>query len=360
MCISKLFIQKKNYPQLSIMNHIFRTTILAAFLCISFYDSVSLAARIPEIPPYLRKTNYPVTRVEVTIPDIQASLSDLDILQRYVCPIDDIDKRQEGKPSSNLAIKHELENVLQMIQELERQLVDLINNFGEEPPPVAVPEAPVASARAEQPEDAITSTFVYESTITLENVATITSGVLWYPSDGVVDATSTATAATESASKIAYEFDARSSSNIAVYYGQSPLTSSSSLTAQCSDPNIDIVILAFIVAAKSGGDYPAVNFGAACNFNQTLIMAEKAPGLLRCPDLAEQIETCQGLGKKVLLSTGGSTGQIAFATDEEAVAFAKVMWELFGPLGALDEGLRPFGKSVIDGFDIGIIFFPVS
>jgi hypothetical protein len=344
------------------MNYIFRTTILTAFLCISFREPVTLAARIPAIPPYLRKTHYPATRVEVTIPNIQASLSDLEILQRYVCPIDDINKRQEEDPHSNIAIKHELENVLQMIQELERQLVDLINNFGEESPAVTVPETPVPSAIDEQAGDTekITSTFVYESTTTLENIATITSEALMYPSDGVVDATSTATAATEIASKITHKFDARSSSNIAVYFAQSPLTSSSSLTAQCSDPNIDIVILAFVVAAKSGGDYPAVNFGAACNFDQTPIMAEKAPGLLRCPDLAEQIERCQGLGKKVLLSTGGSTGQIAFATDEEAVAFANVIWGLFGPLGALDEGLRPFGKSVLDGFDIGIIFDPFS
>ncbi|PQE18285.1 Endochitinase protein [Rutstroemia sp. NJR-2017a WRK4] len=332
------------------MNYIFRTTILTAFLCISFHEPVTLAATIPAIPPYLRKTHYPATRVEVTIPDIQASLSDLEVLQR-----------QEEDRTSNIAIKHELEHVLEMIQEVERQRVDMINSFGEESPAVTVPETPVPSAIDEQSEDVetITSKFVYESTSTLENVATITSEALLYPSDGVVDATSTATAATESSSEIAHKFDARSSSNIAVYFAQSPLTSSSSLTAQCSDPNIDIVILAFVVAAKSGGDYPAVNFGAACNFDQTPIMAEKAPGLLRCPELAEQIEKCQGLGKKILLSTGGSTGQIAFASDEDAVVFAKVIWGLFGPLGALDEGLRPFGKSVLDGFDIGIIFAPV-
>ncbi|KAM3082636.1 Chitinase 3 [Clarireedia jacksonii] len=314
------------------MNFVFRAAILTVFLCIPFHES------------------------------------------RYVCPIDDIDKRQEENPGSNLAIKHELENVLQMIQELERQLVDLINNFGEESPTVTVPENSSGNAIDEQQEDAETTalTLAYKSTITLENIATITSEALWYPSDGVVDisstvaltsevnAISTATAATESTSRIAYKFDARSSSNIAVYYGQSPQTSSSSLTAQCSDPNIDIVVLAFVVAAKSGGDYPAVNFGAACNFDQTPIMAEKAPGLLRCPELAEQIETCQELGKKILLSMGGATGQIVFTTDEDAIAFAKVMWGLFGPLGALDEGLRPFGRSVMDGFDLGIIFVPFS
>lgn len=55
------------------------------------------------------------------------------------------------------------------------------------------------------------------------------------------------------------------------------------------------------------------------------------------------------------MSMGGATGQIVFATDEDAIVFAKVMWGLFGPLGALDEGLRPFGQSVLDGFDIGNI-----
>ena len=119
------------------------------------------------------------------------------------------------------------------------------------------------------------------------------------------------------------------------------------------DPNIDIVVLAFVVSQLDGGQYPAINFGAACS-GQTAAMRASAPGLLSCPELASMITACQNTyGKKVLLSMGGATGQISFTDDTQAAAFADVLWNLFGPPGNVDVMLRPFEGVEIDGFDVG-------
>ncbi|TVY35680.1 Endochitinase, partial [Lachnellula subtilissima] len=136
-------------------------------------------------------------------------------------------------------------------------------------------------------------------------------------------------------SKKRYTFDATSSKNIAVYFGQSDATHSSSLEAQCADPNIDIVILAFIVSQPDGSKYPSINSG---------------------PRAVDKLMLCVHLllntyGKKVLLSMGGSTGGFSFAGDGQAVAFADTLWGLFGPVGSMDVMLRPFGGVEVDGFD---------
>ena len=152
-----------------------------------------------------------------------------------------------------------------------------------------------------------------------------------------------------------YTFNAQSSKNVAVYFGQTPVTSGTTLALQCADPNVDIVILAFVIAASDGGQYPEVNFGAACG-GQTSEMMSDAPGLLSCPQLAADITTCQTTyGKKVFLSIGGSASQISLPTETSASTFATMMWNLFGPPGNVDVGLRPFGTVQLDGFDVGAL-----
>jgi chitinase len=92
-----------------------------------------------------------------------------------------------------------------------------------------------------------------------------------------------------------------------VYFGQTPVTGGTTLAAQCADPNIDIVILAFVISTSDGGQYPQVNFSAACG-GQTVEITSQAPALLSCPKLATNITTCQSkYGKKVLLNMGGAT-----------------------------------------------------
>jgi hypothetical protein len=149
-----------------------------------------------------------------------------------------------------------------------------------------------------------------------------------------------------------YLFSAQSKQNVAVYFGQTPVTKGTTLAAQCADPNIDIVVLAFIISQTYSGRYPMVNFGAACG-GQTATMALEAPGLLYCPQLAADIGTCQfKFGKKVLLSIGGANSQITFSSASQASAFGDILWQLFGPPGNIDMNLRPFGDISIDGFDI--------
>jgi len=83
-------------------------------------------------------------------------------------------------------------------------------------------------------------------------------------------------------------------------------------------------------------------------------MVAQAPGLLYCPQLAGYISACQSTyGKKVLLSIGGATSQISFTGEDQAKDFGDVLWNLFGPPGNVDDGLRPFGNVEVDGFDIG-------
>ncbi|KAL3422518.1 Endochitinase A1 [Phlyctema vagabunda] len=158
--------------------------------------------------------------------------------------------------------------------------------------------------------------------------------------------------AQSTASGSTYVFNAEASDNIAVYFGQTAATNLDTLADQCADPSIDIVILSFVIGQLDGGIYPSINFGAACG-GQTAAMAQEAPGLLSCPALATQIELCQNAhGKKVLLSIGGATSQIAFTSADEASNFATILWNLFGPVGNVDAELRPLGTVAVDGFDI--------
>jgi hypothetical protein len=148
-------------------------------------------------------------------------------------------------------------------------------------------------------------------------------------------------------------FNARSSSNVAVYYGQSGATGEVSLSQLCSNSNADIVILAFLTKYFSAGNYPTLNFGAACAGNSPQMLAKGASGLLSCPQMAKDIATCQGKGKKVLLSLGGAEAASAFSSTVQAQQFAVQLWNLFGAGTGEDKALRPFGDVLIDGFDLG-------
>lgn len=149
-----------------------------------------------------------------------------------------------------------------------------------------------------------------------------------------------------------YTFSAQSSSNLAVYYGQSPATDEYTLEQMCQDQNVDIVVLAFMTTFFGPAGQPVINFGPATGGTPTL-GAQKinATGLLDCPSLAKNITSCQSLGKKVLLSLGGSTGVTNFTSDAQATSFATNLWNLFGG-GMTNSNMRPFGSVKIDGFDV--------
>lgn len=68
--------------------------------------------------------------------------------------------------------------------------------------------------------------------------------------------------------------------------------------------------------------------------------------------IRDDITTCQGLGKTILLSAGGGTyNEGGFSSAAEAVSSANLIWEVFGPVSSNSSVYRPFGNAVIDGFD---------
>lgn len=149
------------------------------------------------------------------------------------------------------------------------------------------------------------------------------------------------------------QFNAQSSNNVAVYYGQTAATGQTSLGTLCQNENVDIVVLAFLTEFFGPGGFPSLNFGPACGGQTPQMQSAGASKLLSCPEMASQITQCQGLGKKVLLSLGGSEAVSALPSDSKATDFANQLWNLFGAGTGLDPGLRPFGDVKLDGFDVG-------
>ena len=178
-----------------------------------------------------------------------------------------------------------------------------------------------------------------------------TASPLYANSTGPANVPAAGPTGTGSAGAVA-TFNAKASTNQAVYYGQSPQTANVTLGTICEDPSVDIVILAFLSQFFGPGGYPVLNLGAACGSDATTqAQAKGATGILNCPEVAGNITTCQNKGKKVMLSMGGADGTTIFASEKQAVAFATTVWNIFGG-GTSDVG-RPFGNIKVDGFDIG-------
>lgn len=150
------------------------------------------------------------------------------------------------------------------------------------------------------------------------------------------------------------------SKELVVYYGQTPATAGTNLAQVCENENVDMVILAFLTKFSGPAGYPTINFAAACGGQTQQMLSAEAAGLLSCPVLASYIAKCQGMGKKVLLSLGGSLSNVSLPDDENAKAVAKQLWNLFGAGKGENPGLRPFGNVTLDGFDIGGFYPPIS
>jgi chitinase len=67
----------------------------------------------------------------------------------------------------------------------------------------------------------------------------------------------------------------------------------------------------------------------------------------------QDIAECQSTyGKTILLSIGGATyTEGGFSSSAAAVTAASNLWSIFGPYSSSSSSPRPFGQSVIDGFD---------
>ncbi|GAB1744554.1 hypothetical protein NU219Hw_g1958t1 [Hortaea werneckii] len=142
--------------------------------------------------------------------------------------------------------------------------------------------------------------------------------------------------------------------NVVTYWGQNSYGQGSGELAQqrlakyCANTDIDVISMAFLYQITTGiGGQPVVNFANQQN-NCTI---HSGTGLLNCPEIAEDIFTCQSKYQNtILLSVGGATyTERGFSSLEIANQAANNIWMTFGP--KQDEStLRPFGSAVIDGF----------
>ncbi|EAW14753.1 glycoside hydrolase family 18 protein [Aspergillus clavatus NRRL 1] len=152
------------------------------------------------------------------------------------------------------------------------------------------------------------------------------------------------------------KLDLSSPSNVAVYWGQNSFRGTGNLAQQrlsyyCDatpDPKIDILELAFLTKINGEAGVPEIDFSNA-NDNCTTF---KDTNLKKCPQIGEDIATCQKKGKTVLLSIGGATySEGGFNSDSTAKAGAELVWQTFGPPSINSTARRPFGNATVDGFD---------
>jgi len=151
------------------------------------------------------------------------------------------------------------------------------------------------------------------------------------------------------ASTVIAGFSSSSSSNVAIYWGQNSYDQSSGsleqqrLSYYCANSQLDIIPLAFLVSIAS----PELNFANQGND----CTAISGSNLFYCSEIEADIAECQSTyGKTILLSIGGSTySEGGFSSEAAAVAAANNIWSIFGPYSS--SAIRPFGTSVVDGFD---------
>ncbi|KIW19305.1 hypothetical protein PV08_03599 [Exophiala spinifera] len=180
-----------------------------------------------------------------------------------------------------------------------------------------------------------------------------------YPTPGP---SSTPTAAASSSSSSSqqtpsgtYAFNPQASDLNIVYYSQTDLTKTVTLTQVCSDPSVDVVILAFITSLFGKGGYPSMNMASNCWAPSAAQQNAGATGLLDCvgDGFAVQISSCQSLGKKVLISMGGIYSNLQISSTDQATQAAQLLWNLFlGGTDAATAPLRPYGSVVLDGIDL--------
>ncbi|KAL4753156.1 glycoside hydrolase superfamily [Aspergillus terricola var. indicus] len=116
----------------------------------------------------------------------------------------------------------------------------------------------------------------------------------------------------------------------------------------CTDSNIDVIVLAFLMTINGPGGAPEIDFSTSSEGCTTF----SGTNLKNCPEIGEDITKCQAAGKTILLSIGSATySEGGFASATAANAGADLLWATFGPDQNDTKVHRPFGGAVIDGFD---------
>lgn len=138
------------------------------------------------------------------------------------------------------------------------------------------------------------------------------------------------------------------SRNLAVYYGKAQYTASPSLYELCANSDVDIIVMGFVRKLNGPAALPQFGFTKYCKSPTTITEQSR----VSCPDMAANITFCQSMGKKVLVSLGGSTSNLSFSSVDDAKQAASILWNVFGE-GTDSMALKPFGHVAIDGFDFG-------
>ncbi|KAF3917938.1 Endochitinase [Dactylellina cionopaga] len=148
----------------------------------------------------------------------------------------------------------------------------------------------------------------------------------------------------------------------AVYWGQNAAYEGINKTVNyqydlwttCNNPNVDIVLVSFVTKFKGIAGFPVINLSNQCG--NVFMYAENAKNktdILTCPSIGDQIQQCQAIGKKILLSLGGATwNEPGWPSVQAARDSANSIWAMFGPPGGAPFKYRPFGNATMDGYDL--------
>ncbi|XP_004496499.1 acidic endochitinase-like [Cicer arietinum] len=124
---------------------------------------------------------------------------------------------------------------------------------------------------------------------------------------------------------------------IATYWGQS--SNEGTLYETCATGLYTHINIAFLNRFGNGRT-PELNLAGHCN-----------PSTNSCRKLSSDINYCQSIGIKILLSIGGGVGSYSLASIEDAKIFSTYLWNNF--LGGKSSS-RPLGDAVLDGIDFDI------
>ncbi|KAJ7524504.1 hypothetical protein O6H91_17G009100 [Diphasiastrum complanatum] len=124
---------------------------------------------------------------------------------------------------------------------------------------------------------------------------------------------------------------------ITTYWGQDG--NEGSLAAACNTGNYGVIVVAFL-NIFGGGQSPGLNLAGHCD-----------PASGTCVKFSSDIQSCQKMGVKILLSIGGGVGNYNINSQKDANSVAQYLWNTF--LGGKSMS-RPLGAAVLDGIDFDI------
>ncbi|KAB8280939.1 glycoside hydrolase superfamily, partial [Yarrowia lipolytica] len=134
-------------------------------------------------------------------------------------------------------------------------------------------------------------------------------------------------------------FNSSSNTNIALYWGQDQAGTQLPLSTYCRSNSADIYVVSFLDSFS----------GKQTNGTGEMAVSYEGP----MTSLGGEISICQSLGRKVLISLGGESGQYGLDSGADGETLAGQLWDTFGG-GKNASVQRPFGNVIIDGFDLDI------